>query len=221
MPRKDEQIKKNVVDQLYWDDRIDASSINVNVDNGAVTLSGEVGTLGERSKAVSSVWEVEGVADLTDNLTVNHIPPASAPDDDDIRERVSNLILWDSALDEKGIDVSVSKGKVTLKGTVDAYWKKSFAEETVEHIPGMIDIINNLAVAPSKSIEDEILAQDVVNAIERDIHVKAEDITVKVNDGIVTLSGTVTGWPARQAAENDASFTAGVVDVKNNINVKT
>jgi osmotically-inducible protein OsmY len=51
MEHTDENIKKDVVDDLYWDNRIDASEINVTVDNGLVTLSGQVATYGERSVA--------------------------------------------------------------------------------------------------------------------------------------------------------------------------
>lgn len=38
----DEKIKKNVTDQLYWDHRVDASDVQIEVDEGVVTLSGNV-----------------------------------------------------------------------------------------------------------------------------------------------------------------------------------
>jgi len=40
MARSDEVIKKDVVDELYWDNRIDASKVTATVNDGAVTLAG-------------------------------------------------------------------------------------------------------------------------------------------------------------------------------------
>jgi hyperosmotically inducible protein len=44
MARTEEQIKRDVVDQLYWDNRVDASDVTVEVSNGTVTLRGTVPT---------------------------------------------------------------------------------------------------------------------------------------------------------------------------------
>jgi osmotically-inducible protein OsmY len=78
---------------------------------------------------------------------------------------------------------------------------------------------NRLAVAPSKDIIDEAIAEDIVAAFNRDILVEPEDVTVTVNDGIVTLTGVVPAWSSLQAAENDAAHTAGVVGVDNQLKV--
>ncbi len=66
---------------------------------------------------------------------------------------------------------------------------------------------------------DEVLAEDVVNALDRDMMVNPDDITVEVNDGYVTLTGTVPTWACRQAAEGNASLTAGTVGVINSIRI--
>jgi hypothetical protein len=42
MPRKDEDIKKDIVDALYWDRRVDASLVTVTVSDGNVMLGGSV-----------------------------------------------------------------------------------------------------------------------------------------------------------------------------------
>ncbi|TFF85228.1 BON domain-containing protein, partial [Candidatus Heimdallarchaeota archaeon] len=38
----DEEIKKKLTDQLYWDTRVDASDIDIDVNGSSVTLSGKV-----------------------------------------------------------------------------------------------------------------------------------------------------------------------------------
>jgi osmotically-inducible protein OsmY len=51
--------------------------------------------------------------------------------------------------------------------------------------------------------------------------VYVEDVNVKVENGNVTLSGTVEDWQAKLAAYNAALYTAGVKEVNDNIQVQT
>ncbi len=219
MRRSDEQIKKDIVDELYWDSRIDASEVTVTVKNGVVTLEGTVPTYADLSAARSAAWRMEGVTNVTDHLTVRHISPPALPTDDEIRTAVENTLAWEPAIHEGDIRVSVANGVVTLEGTVETYWKKPYAENRVSGIRGILGIENKLAVVPSKKVEDEVVAQDVVAALDRDVLVDTEMVHVTVNDGVVTLSGTVPGWASRRAAEDDAALTVGVVGVRNELDV--
>jgi osmotically-inducible protein OsmY len=51
-------------------------------------------------------------------------------------------------------------------------------------------------------------------------HVGATDVGVEVDDGVVTLTGTVSSWAKRHAAQDAAHRVAGVLDVANDIEVK-
>lgn len=211
MQRSDEVIKKEVVDELYWDNRIDASNINVTVDDGIVKLSGEVPTYNSLTLGRSLSWRIGGVKDVEDNIKVNYVLPAPLPSDDDISIWIENTFAYDPVIDETRISVSVDNGIVTMEGTVDAYWKKSFVEDKISGIRGVIDVENKLAVVPTERIDDEVIAQDIVAAFDRDVQVDPETITVDVKDGIVTLSGVVPYPAARRAAERDASLTGGLL----------
>lgn len=215
--RSDEQIKKDIVDELFWDNRIDASKVNVTVENGVVTLDGEVLTYSDISAARAAAWRMEGVIDVVNNLRVNYTSPPVLPTDDEIRTRANNILAWEPSIDESTIGVSVLGGIVTLEGTVDAYWKKAFAESKVMGIRGILGIENKLAVTPVKTISDEAVANDVVAALKRDVLVDEDQVTVEVTDGTVRLSGKVPGWASRGAAENDAIYTAGVRNVRNEL----
>lgn len=217
MKRSDEQIKKDVVDELYWDTRIDASKVNVTVENGSVHLSGEVPTFGDIATARAAAWGIPGVGGVSDDLTVFSTSPLPVPSDEDIRERVINILTWDPTIDETNIAVSVLAGVVTLEGTVNAHWKRSFVENKMSGLHGVLAVENKLAVTPTEKIGDELIADDVVAALDRDANVNAPDVEVEVKDGVVTLSGSVPSWSASWAAEQDASRTAGVVDVKNEL----
>ena len=219
MTRSDQQIKKDIVDDLYGDNRIDASKISVTVENGIVSLAGEVPTYGDLSVARAAALRIGGVTDLVDNLRVAYVTPPELPGDVEIENRANSILNWDRAIDETHVRAVAENGIVTLEGTVDAHWKKFYAEEKIEAIRGILSIDNRLSVVPTKRPEDEKIAGEVVSALQRDKLVNHEDITVEVESGIVTLSGRVEHAAARLAAWKDASKITGVIEVENRIGV--
>jgi osmotically-inducible protein OsmY len=70
--------------------------------------------------------------------------------DDRIREDVSDRLAEHPDLDASDMEVKVSKGEVTLTGSVDSRWAKRLAEDLVEACPGVRDVMNHLRV-PSES----------------------------------------------------------------------
>jgi hypothetical protein len=67
---------------------------------------------------------------------------------------------------------------------------------------------------------DAQVASDVQGRIYADAAIQSRDISVQANDGIVTLSGNVTGDAERGAAANDAATVSGVKTVVNNLQVQ-
>ena len=114
----------------------------------------------------------------------------------------------------------VKAGRVTLSGRVDAYWRKKRAEELVSAIIGVLAVDNALAVVPTESRVDKSMADDITAAFERNRAIDINTVDVKVEDGIVTLSGKVPTWNAMLTAEDIARYTAGVVDVINDLSVE-
>ncbi len=219
MKRVDEHIKKDIVDELYWDDRIDASKISVTVDEGVVNLTGQVPSYGDLALTRTAAWRIAGVTDVVDNLQVGYISPPALPGDSEIKSQADSLLLWDPTIDEKPIEITVIDGVVTLSGTIDAYWKKMFVEDKLFGLRGVLDIKNKLAVVPSQRLSDELVARNIVAAMERDVMVESEDVNVEVNNGVVHLTGKVPSWTTRYYAELDAARTAGVVDVTNELRI--
>ena len=66
---------------------------------------------------------------------------------------------------------------------------------------------------------DEKLRQQVIDELNWDLALKADQILVQVSDGIVTLSGNVTSHAERWHAEQAVAHVAGVVDLINRIDV--
>ncbi|MFO8037246.1 MAG: BON domain-containing protein [Anaerolineales bacterium] len=217
MNRKDETIKKEVVDQLYWDNRVDADDVTVHVDNGVVTLKGTVPTHGARSSAVTDTWMIDGVTSVEDKIDVEISPTLEIPTDAEIRHNIENILSWNTDIDVMDIDVTVEGGVVTLEGTVDEYWKKWKAVELVSDVSGVIDVIDEMTVVPTGSFIDQDIAETINDALNRNLYIDAEDITVEVEHGKVTLTGVVPTNFVRSKAGDIASYTAGVIEVHNNL----
>ena len=67
---------------------------------------------------------------------------------------------------------------------------------------------------------DAQLQRDLLHELKWDPRVEEMDVRVDVNDGVVTLTGTVSSWAKRHAAQEAAHRVAGVLDVANDIEVK-
>lgn len=213
----DEQIKKQIVDQYVWDGRIDASKADVTVDDGRVTIKGTVPTYRAKDAARQDAFLISGVKSVDNQLKVQY---EAVPTDDDIQSSVEGALFWDTDIDSTKIDVSVLGGWVTLRGTVDAYWKKRQTEDDAYAVSGVTGVTNEVAVVPTDKWEDQRIAKDVERALERNVNVNVDNIDVIVEDGHITLNGTVGTWTAHDSAESSARYTRGVVDVTNSLTVE-
>lgn len=211
----DEDIKKNVVNELYWDAQIDASDIKTEVDSGIVRLEGDVPTYSSKVAAKMDAWNINGVRSVINDLNVRY--RTRIPTDEEIQTIVKEKMLWDPYINSSKLNIDVDHGIVTLSGTVDAYWKKMNAEAETERVLGVIDIINKIGVVPSGDFVDEDIAKDITESLYRNISVPEEKVNVNVDKGHVLLTGTVPDWNAYYAAQRAAERTLGVVDVDNDL----
>lgn len=218
MTFNDKEIQRNIRDRLSWDVRVDPVEIQVEVENGAVTLAGQVPTYVGRSAAFDAAWSVAGVREVRNGLTVKRLAESGAiPSDAEVQERISNLIAWNPSIDEKEISVKVADGLVRLEGAVNAHWKRDYVQELAANVLGVADIRNEIAVVPGMSMSDKDLAREVIAKLERNTLVDADQIEVRTDDGIVTLSGKVSTRTQRQAAVEATSRTLGVREVRDRI----
>lgn len=215
--RNDEDIKVDVVKQLKWDARIDASEVSTKVNDGEVVLEGNVPTMTAKSAAFDDAYLVDGVLTVDNQLDVEIPAAQKTPTDAQIKDNVETALNINSDVESYKIDVTVDRGWVTLEGTVNAYWEKVSAENEALDINGVLGVSNNLGVVPTESYLDENIAEDIISALERNVHVDADDIDVKVEDGKVTLDGTVKTYTAKNAAFDSALYTPGVITVNNRI----
>jgi osmotically-inducible protein OsmY len=217
----DEKIKKEVVDQLYWDSRVDASEIDIEVDDGKVLLKGEVPDYGSKASASSGAWTIEGVTTVENDIQVNYPSTMTVPTDEDIASSIRTSLELDADIDATDIDISVTGGIVTLEGTVDAYWKKQRVEDIASNAEGVVDLVNKISIVPTEDFLDKDIAEEIIGSISRNFNVNEEEIDVIVKDGEVTLSGKVDDWNAYRAVLDAAEFTPGVKDVKDQLIIES
>lgn len=67
---------------------------------------------------------------------------------------------------------------------------------------------------------DAQVQQDVLNELKWDTRVEPTEVGVEVRGGVVTLTGTVSSWAKKVAAEEAAHRVSGVLDVANDVIVK-
>jgi osmotically-inducible protein OsmY len=215
----DEEIRNQVISQLNWDCRLDATGIEVSAENGMVTLTGAVRNDLARHMAEMDCFTVPGVFSVENNLLVDSPEPASASGDREVREAIEMLLSCNPDVDASDIRVFVSDGAVTLEGSVDSFWKKTKAEELASTTAGVVRMTNHLAVVPSRSIADQVIADDLLSALERDQKVEVASILVKVENGVVTLSGKVPDPFVYRIVYEKAKNTAGVLEIENRLSV--
>jgi osmotically-inducible protein OsmY len=218
--RTDEDIKKDIVDELYWDDRVDASDVLVEVDRAQAILIGTVPSYSSRRVAEKAAGRIRGVKAVENRLAVRLPNTLDKITDIEIDASVRSSLRWHSDIDATNIAVGVESGAVSLEGTVGRYWEKLEAEEAVSRIGGVVHVDNRLAVVPTRDVWDQSMAEAIVMALERSAGIDAESVTVEVEQGRVHLSGTVPDGSASRRAEAVAFRTSGVKEVDNGLAVQ-
>jgi osmotically-inducible protein OsmY len=142
-------------------------------------------------------------------------PPRS---DRDIQGDVLAQLNDDARLRQAEVGVEVSDGVVTLTGTVSAHSKVDVASEDAVRVSGVHDVANELAVDDERHESDDTkIAHAIRQALGWNSAVPADRIDAIVRRGVVTLHGHVDRWYERSAAEACVAGVAGVVSVRNQI----
>ena len=214
--KSDGQIKKDVLDELKWDAEIDESKVGVIVSNGALTLTGHVPTYRQKMAAKDAAKRVAGVNAIVDEVDVR-LESVHHTTDEGLAERISSVIKWNVSSPSKPIKAEVRNGIVTLTGEVEWQYQRANILKNVQHVSGVIGVVDQVGVKPRVSaidIQDRIKA-----ALKRHADVEASRISIAVNNGTVTLSGSVESLAEMDLAENAAWAAPGVSRVVDNLSV--
>jgi osmotically-inducible protein OsmY len=212
----DRTIRQAVTDELAFDPSIDSANIGIAVDEGIVTLTGHVATYAERFAAETATRKVRGVRGVVEEIEVQLVGE-KAPHDEDIAHRAVRMLDWNVWVPKGAIQVNVRDGVVTLTGKVEWQYQKTEAHAAVNHLPGILGLVDLIEVAPHASATD--VRHKIEAALRRNAQVEAEAIHVDVVGDKVTLTGKVQAWNERGAAERAAWSAPGVRAVEDRIQV--
>jgi osmotically-inducible protein OsmY len=215
--RIDEQIQRDVLAELKWDARVMPNEIGVAVKDGIVTLTGWVDSYSKKWAAEEAAHRVHGVKAVADDIEVR-LSGADERTDADIAAAAVRAIEWDAFVPIDKIDVTVSKGWVTLKGEVEWQYQKQDAERVVRRLTGVKGVTNLIVVKPRVTPSD--LKQKIEQALIRSAETDAQRITVEVQGSKVILKGTIRSWAEREEAERTAWLAPGVTAVENRITLQ-
>lgn len=215
--RTDVDVKNDVIDELKWEPSVDASRIDVSVENGTVTLSGVVPTYYEKTTAEEAALRVSGVESVVSNTDVE-ITTAFTRNDTDIADAAKNVLRWNTTVPEENIDITVENGWVTLDGEVEFSYQKTAANDAVKYLAGVRGITNQIKVRPT--VEPEKAEEKIKDALRRDALVNSEEIDVSVEGNKARLQGTVSNWVEKNWVDRLVWATPGIFSVENDIVVR-
>jgi len=212
--RMDEDIERDVKEELKWDPDLDASDIAVSAKGGVVTLAGFVKSFTDKYEAEAAAKRVAGVAAVANDLEVWLPMIDQRPDPDVAREAVA-AIQSQLPISSEHIKIVVKNGWVTLEGTAEWQYQRNTAETAVRRIKGVKGVTNSIVLKPRA--EPTEIKKKIQEAFKRNAQVDADRITVEANGSEVILKGSVRSWIEREEAERAAWAAPGVTKVEDRI----
>jgi len=137
-----------------------------------------------------------------------------------LRDAVIARLDFEPEVDPAGIGVAAEDGVVTLSGSVDDYAQKVAAEKAVKRIIGVKGLANELMVRMARERTDTDIAKDAIYLLEGDVHFLGGKVKVTVEEGLLTLEGTVEWNFQKVAAEKAMQCISGVKAVANLIEAR-
>jgi osmotically-inducible protein OsmY len=211
----DNAVQDMVRDELEWTPDVDSAGIGVSVEDGAVTLSGEVDSYAQKLSAKSAALRVRGVRTVADDLLVRS--KGSPLSEIDIAREVDHAL-------KSGVNVpptvqaEVTDHHVLLIGEVGWQFQRHAAQHAVQYLPGVYTITNMIRLTRRPSAPDT--QHRITDALVRNAQLDAESIHVTAEGGTVTLTGIVHSWAESTEAADAAWASPHVTDVVNHLIVK-
>jgi osmotically-inducible protein OsmY len=209
MDKPDNSLKSDIEEELDWDQMLGDSQIDVSVQDGRATLSGEAPTYYEVQLAEQDTRTVSGVKAVDNDLLVGPIGEDIA--DTDLASRCAAALDADRFVPKGAISLNVEDGHVTLRGDVRHHYERQAAELAVARIKGVRGISNRIAIT-SQPVPTDV-ADRIKRAFRRNAIIDDSRISVSTNDHTVYLDGEVGSWKAEEEAVDTAWGAPGVTDV--------
>ena len=138
----DDEIALRAANVIDWDSSIPKCAVKAKVENGYVTLSGQVDWRYQANRARDHVAGLSGVKGVTNTITVKPHLAVS-----DVKQRIEKALTRSAELEAKAIKVAVADGKVILEGKVDSWHDRDVARQAAWAAPGVKDVEDHLQIS--------------------------------------------------------------------------
>jgi osmotically-inducible protein OsmY len=139
----DDEIAARAVAALRYDGTVPSDAIQVKVEKGRVTLTGDVEWAYERHAAEAAIEPLAGVRSIFNQIVIapKHVPAG-------LRGRIEAALARDALLHNSDIRVDVAGASVTLDGSVRSLAERAAAERAAWSAPGVTTVVDRLAIRP-------------------------------------------------------------------------
>ena len=142
--------------------------------------------------------------------------------DELIKQAVLEEMRRDERLSPGALAVTVQQQVVTLSGVADSYESKRAAEYAAYRVHPVKRVVNCIAVHQPGTVEhsDTEIAEAALVKLQGDRFIPADQVTLTVHQGWVTLQGEVEYDFQKADAEHDVNYLDGVLGVHNLLTVQ-
>ncbi|MCB1064135.1 MAG: BON domain-containing protein [Verrucomicrobiae bacterium] len=237
----DEAIAEAVRDAFLYDPRVVSFQPEISVAGNVVTLRGEVSSLRAKEAAERDARNTVGVNRVLNLLKVRD---PDVPTDEELEYDIKDALARDASISSYEIDVAANNGRIALTGAVDSRFERSQARLIASGISGVKEVSNRLTVedensryftypyddlfmpendrvswsSPGQSRSDRELRKEIEDEFFWSWQVDLDDVSVRVENGVATLTGQVKSRSERAAAE-DSARQAGAFAVQNRLRI--
>jgi len=139
--RPDSAIARDAVASLRSRLPISCDFIRIVVNDGWVTLEGEVEGQNERRAAERAIRRINGVKDVTDRIEIRQTTEPI-----EIKQKIQTAFQRNAQVGASGIGVEAHGGEVVLEGTVRSWLEREEAERVAWSAPGVTRVKNRIAI---------------------------------------------------------------------------
>jgi osmotically-inducible protein OsmY len=218
--RYDSDIQTRVSQQLTK--KTEFRNLQASTEDGIVTLTGKVDLYQQKLDAAKKIRKLDKVQGVRNEVAVSTTAP-----DAELAAKLERKLHYDRiGYDNQFnfVDVAVTNGVATLNGDTRTDVSRDSALWLANNMPGVKDVIDNIKVAPVSGFDDRIRI-NAARAIYRDPVLgryasdPAKPIRIVVDNGKLSLYGTVDSAMDKNIAGMRANQVFGVFSVQNNLEV--
>jgi osmotically-inducible protein OsmY len=147
--RSDEDIAQAAANTLQWNVWLThmIDRIEVVVENGWITLSGDVDWWYQKDAAGDTVRNLLGVRGLSNNIAIAPIKPIPV-NAQDVKDQIESAFRRNALLDSRRITIETRGGKVIIRGSVRSWAEIDQVERAAWAAPGVSEVESHIIISP-------------------------------------------------------------------------